>query len=156
MGRRIKVLWPDGPRQVDEQYIIDAAHDVLCNEFLDDHPNWPDDRKIPVAKPDLEDAVEIVNDRGVLTTSTEREVTMGRTPRLMEGFEGVFGDGQDVRTSDGWDIERRRRANWISRHADEAEVFVRKHDFSKALSYYRSVRVEVNKMISVLEPITRR
>lgn len=68
----VKILWPDGPRYESEEYVIDAAFDQLCNEWIDEHPEHPDDEPIPVEKPDLLEAVEIVNDRGVLTTAKLR------------------------------------------------------------------------------------
>jgi hypothetical protein len=70
----IKILWPDGPRWVDEDYVISAAHDALCDDYLEGKSDeevdaLPSDMGTVVPKPSLEEAIEIVNDRGILTTA---------------------------------------------------------------------------------------
>lgn len=75
MTTMIKILWPDGPRMVDEDYVIDAAHDALCDDYLEGKSDeevdaLPSDMGTVVPKPSLEEAIEIVNDRGILTTGT--------------------------------------------------------------------------------------
>jgi hypothetical protein len=73
MDNRIKVLWPDGPRMVDPEYVIDAAHDSLCDDWLaskdPETDDLPEDLSTVVPRPSLEEAIEIVNDRGILTTA---------------------------------------------------------------------------------------
>jgi len=68
----IKILWPDGPRFESEEYVINAAFDQLCNEWIDDHPEYEGDDVPPIERPDLLEAIEIVNDRGILTTARLR------------------------------------------------------------------------------------
>jgi len=72
MDNKIKILWPDGPRMVDPEYVIDAAHDSLCDDWLaskdPETDDLPEDLETVVPKPSLEEAIEIVNDRGILTT----------------------------------------------------------------------------------------
>lgn len=72
---KIKILWPDGPRWVDEDYVISAAHDALCDDYTEGKTDeeldaLPSDMGTVVPRPSLEEAIEIVNDRGILTTST--------------------------------------------------------------------------------------
>lgn len=66
----IQVLWPDGPRLVSERRIIQFAHDVLVDEEIDKEVYMnDDDPDIDIPMPDIDEAVEILSDKGLMTFS---------------------------------------------------------------------------------------